>query len=188
MAESDRAFGRRECLLGGLLVIATLIAYQKVWHAGFIWDDDRHLTQNPCIVGPLGLREIWTTSAARICPLVLTTFWLEHAAWGLNPLPYHVVNVLVHAANGLLLWLVLRELRVPGAWLGAALWALHPVQVETVAWVTELKNTQSCLFYLLAILLFLEWKKEGEDPPLLRWRYMLSALSCALAMASKSSP
>jgi tetratricopeptide (TPR) repeat protein len=188
MAEADPSPGRKEWLLGALLVLATAAAYQQVWHAGFIWDDDRHLTQNPCIIGPLGLREIWTTGAARICPLVLTTFWFEHAAWGLNPLPYHIVNVLLHAACGIMLWRVLRGLGIPGAWFGAALWTLHPVQVETVAWITELKNTQSCLFYLLAIFFYLRWmKRGGEEPSLLRGNYLLATLCCLLAMASKSS-
>jgi Flp pilus assembly protein TadD len=188
MPEAHRSVARTEWVLGGLLVVATLVAYQHVWHAGFIWDDDRHLTQNPTIVGPLGLREIWTTRAARICPLVLTTFWVEHALWGLNPLPYHLVNVLMHTACGLVLWRVLRSLQVPGAWLGAALWTLHPVQVETVAWVTELKNTQSCFFYLLGGFFFLKWiKREKPVPSLLQWNYAAAALCCALAMASKSS-
>src|ERR1700678_3949151 len=189
MAESDRAFGRRECLLGGLLVIATLIAYQKVWHAGFIWDDDRHLTTNPCIVGPLGLKEIWTTSAARICPLVLTTFWVEHALWGLEPLPYHLVNVLLHGACAVVLWRVLRSLQVPGAWLGAALWTLHPVQVESVAWITEMKNTESGLFFLLSIFFFVKWlRARGVDERTGGgWNYALTLLFAALAMASKSS-
>ena len=76
--------------------LSVILAYPPVWHAGFIWDDDDHLTANPCIIGPLGLKEIWTTSAADICPFVLTTFWVEHALWGLKPLPYHLVNVLMH--------------------------------------------------------------------------------------------
>src|SRR5277367_1547791 len=90
---------RTDWFLALLLVAATFAAYQHVWRAGFIWDDDMHLTRNPCIVGPQGLADIWSSRAARYFPLVLTTFWVEHAAWGLNPLPYHVVNVLMHAAN-----------------------------------------------------------------------------------------
>jgi protein O-mannosyl-transferase len=174
---------------GLVLVAAVLVAYQRVVHAGYIWDDDMHLTKNPCIVGPLGLREIWTTRAARICPLVLTTFWVEHSLWGLNPLPYHAVNVLLHAASALVLWRVLRRLGVIGAWLGAALWALHPVQVETVAWITELKNTQSCLFYLLAVLFFARWlvAESAGGPDRRPWLYALSLFCAGLAMASKSS-
>jgi protein O-mannosyl-transferase len=188
-SRSDRPFQRRDGILAALLLLATLLAYQSVRHAGFIWDDDRHLTANPCIVGPLGLKQIWTTQAARICPLTLTTFWVEHALWGLSPLPYHLVNVLLHGANAVLLWRLLRRLRVAGAWLGAALWALHPVQVETVAWITELKNTQSCLFYLLAVRFFLRWiDPDGSETEGRRQsNYPVALCFSALAMASKSS-
>jgi len=185
-------FGKRQDWLWGLLlVIAIFLAYQRAWHAGFIWDDDSHLTQNPHVIGPLGFKEIWTTAAARICPLVLSSFRVEYMLWGLNPLPYHLVNIGVHAACAILLWQVLQRLRVPGAWLGAALWALHPVQVETVAWITELKNTQSCLFYLLATLFFLKWHTAGGmrigQRSHREWTYALTLLFAALAMASKSS-
>ena len=129
-------------------------AYQPVWRAGFIWDDDDHVTANACVVGPLGFKEIWTTSAARICPLVLSSFRVQHALWGLKPLPYHLVTLLMHGLAAVVLWRVLLRLQVPGAWFGAALWALHPVQVESAAWITELKNTQSGLFYMLTLLFF----------------------------------
>ena len=179
----------RQLLLGLLLVGLTAIAYAPALRGGFIWDDDSHLTENPCIVGPLGLKDVWTTRAARICPLVQTTFWVEYAVWGLNPLPYHIVNVLVHGVCAVVLWRVLRSLRIRGAWLGATLWALHPVQVETVAWITELKNTQSCLFFLLAIFFFA--KSEAPQKPTAAgetyWPYALSLLCGVLAMASKSS-
>jgi len=179
------AWFRSDWIWALLLPVAVLLAYQQVWHAGFIWDDDSHITQNPCIVGPLGFKDIWTTSAATYYPLVLTAFWIQHAIWGLNPLPYHLVNVAVHGICAILLWLVLRRLNVRGAWFGAALWALHPVQVESVAWITELKNTQSCLFYLLAILFFLKWiGMPGQG----RAKYYALVLICsALAILSKSS-
>ena len=183
------AWSRREWWLALILVVAVIVAYQPVWFAGFIWDDDDHVTANPTIIGPLGLTEIWTTSAARYYPLVLTTFWFEHALWDLNPLFYHLVNVLVQAASAVVLWRVLLSLRVPGAWLGAAIWALHPVQVETVAWITELKNAQSGLFYLLSILCFvhgLRARQSGDRSAALR-NYALTLLFAALAMASKSS-
>ena len=153
-----RFFGRRAWLWAVLLVVLVFAAYARVFHAGFIWDDESHLTQNPCIVGPLGLKEIWTTTQAVYYPLVLTTFWALHKFVGLLPFPYHILNVLMHAGATVLLWRVLRQLGVSGAWLGAALWALHPVMVQSVAWVTELKNTQSCLFYLLSISLFLVYR------------------------------
>jgi tetratricopeptide (TPR) repeat protein len=189
MPVSFSTWFRGDRLFGLILVLGVIFVYQPVWYAGFIWDDDQRLTANPCIIGPLGLKEIWTTSAARFYPLVLSTFWLEHAVWGLAPLPYHLVNVFLHAISAVVLWRVLRKLEVPGAWLGAALWGLHPVQVETVAWISEMKNTESCVFYLLTILFFVNrltaenpGKRSGGD-----WNYALSLLCAVLAMASKSS-
>jgi protein O-mannosyl-transferase len=180
---------RRDWLLGLVLILFVILAYTPVWKAGFVWDDDTILTANPCIVGPLGLKEIWTTSAADVCPLTVTTFWAEHALWGLNPLPYHLVNVLLHGACAILLWRVLRGLRIQGAWLGAALWALHPVAVESVAWITEMKNTESGLFFLLSILFFVRWlgTKDLDGRTGGGWSYALSLLFAALAMAAKSS-
>jgi tetratricopeptide (TPR) repeat protein len=176
-------------LWGICLVLAVFLTYLPVWHAGFIWDDDAHVTANPCIIGPLGLKEIWTTHRACYYPLVLTSFWIENALWGLQPLPYHLVNVFMHGACAVVLWRVLLALRVPGAWFGAALWALHPVQVETVSWITELKNAQSCLFYLLSILSFVRWlrKRQAGHVDANGWNYALTLLFAALAMASKSA-
>ncbi len=173
-----------------LLVAAVFIAYQPVWHAGFIWDDDAHLTNNPCIIGPLGFGAIWTSAAAVYYPLVLTSFWIQHAVWGLNPVPYHLVNIAMHAGCAILLWRVLVALDVRGARLGAGLWALHPVMVESAAWITELKNTQSCFFYLLAILFFLRWRKTAAAPAEGAGRggsYALALLCAALAILSKSA-
>jgi len=174
---------------GVVLVLAIVLAYTPVWQAGFIWDDDTFVTANPCIVGPLGLKEIWTTRAADICPLTLTTVWAEHVLWGSIPLPYHLVNVFMHAGCAVLLWRVLRGLRIAGAWLGAALWALHPLQVQSVAWITEIKNTQSGFFFLLAILFFVKYvrARDAERRTEGDWSYPLALLFAALAMASKSS-
>jgi protein O-mannosyl-transferase len=188
-ARRTQCWFRGDWFWGLFLIGSVILTYAPVWQAGFIWDDDAVLTANPCIVGPLGLKEIWTTSAADICPLVLTTFWGEHALWGLDPLAFHLVNVLMHAACAVLLWRVLRSLRVQGAWLGAALWALHPVAVESVAWITEMKNTESALFFLLSILFFVKClrAKELDARTGVGWNYALTLVFAALAMASKSS-
>jgi Tfp pilus assembly protein PilF len=172
-----------------LLLFAVALTYQPVWYAGFIWDDDAHITNNPVIIGPLGWKGIWTTSAAWYYPLSLTTFWIEHALFGLNPLPYHLVNVLLHGACAIVLWQVLRGLAIPGAWLGAALWALHPVEVESVAWITELKNTQSTLFYLLAIFFFMRGIKTrtATTQTIFDRNDAFTVLLALLAMTSKSS-
>jgi protein O-mannosyl-transferase len=179
----------RDWLWGLILILSVILTYTPVWKAGFVYDDVLLLTANPCVVGPLGLKEIWTTSAADTCPLLLTTFWVEHALWGLEPLPYHLVNVLLHGACAILLWRVLRSLRVQGAWLGAALWALHPVEVESVAWISEMKNTESGLFFLLSILFFVRWLKAKELDGRTGggWNYALTLLFAALGMAGKST-
>jgi hypothetical protein len=153
----ERRAWQRKWLWALLLIALVFLAYARVFNAGFIWDDESHLTQNPCIVGPLGLKEVWTSARAVYYPLVLTTFWTVHEFVGLSPWPYHLLNVLLHAGSAVLLWQILRRLSVRGAWLGAALWALHPVMVQSVAWVTELKNTQSGFLYLLSIFCFLRW-------------------------------
>jgi len=174
----------RDGLLGAALVLAVVLVYTPMIWAGYVWDDAFVVTANPVIVGPQGLWEIWTTGAADICPLTITAFWFEYKSWGAAPFPYHLVNVLEHAASAVLLWQVLSRLRIPGAWLGAALWALHPVVVESVAWISEMKNTQSGLFYLLTIFFFLRVLDDGTNK---KRDYALTLLFAAMAMASKSS-
>src|SRR5207244_11507606 len=123
-----------------LLLLLIFLAYARVGAAGFIWDDESHLTQNPCIVGPLGLADIWTSASAVYYPLVLTTFWILHHFVGLNPLPYHILHVAFHASSALLLWRFLVQLRVGCAWPGAAIWAVHLVLVQSVGWIAGVKN------------------------------------------------
>ncbi|MGD1085376.1 MAG: tetratricopeptide repeat protein [Verrucomicrobiota bacterium] len=154
---------RKNLLLGALLLAATVAAYQPVWHAGFIWDDDAHVTR-AALRSWTGLGSIWMKLGAtqQYYPLVHTVFWLEHRLWGDAPLGYHLTNVALHVASALLLVGVLRRLEIPGAWLAAFLFALHPVQVESVAWVSELKNTLSavcCLGSALAYLRF-DWERK----------------------------
>jgi protein O-mannosyl-transferase len=174
---------RRDWFWALVLIAFVFIAYAQVFRADFIWDDESHLTRNPCVVGPLGLREIWTTTQAVYYPLVLTTFWALHKFVWLNPLSYHALNVFLHAVSAILLWRALRLLEVRGAWLGAALWALHPVMVQSVAWVTELKNTQSCVFYLVSILFFLKREDQGEAVARFPQRRMKDRRSLVFALS-----
>ena len=134
------------------IVVATVAAYLPALRAGFVWNDDTYLSENPTLQAPNALSLIWTEPRAseQYYPLVFTTFWLEKQLWGLQPFGYHLVNVLLHAASALLLWWLLHRLGLPAGWLAAALFALHPVCVESVAWVTERKNTLSLLLTLLA--------------------------------------
>ena len=179
---------QHDWLWGIALMVGVILTYFPVWWAGFVWDDDIMLTANPVVAEPFGLKEIWTTTAADICPLTITTFWLEYKLFGLQPWPYHLVNALLQGACAIVLWQVLRKLQIPGAWLGAAMWALHPLQVESTAWIAEMKNTESGLFYLLTILFFLKWltTKPGDQKGR-SWNYGLTLLFAVMAMASKSS-
>ncbi|MDH7482780.1 MAG: O-GlcNAc transferase, partial [Armatimonadota bacterium] len=142
---------RKKIVLGiAAIVIMTAFAYIPAVYGGFVWDDDDYVTKNPLLTAPDGLRRIWFTldSPSQYFPLVYTTFRIEHAIWGLNPMGYHIVNVCLHIINTLLVWFILRWLGIRGSWLAAAIWGLHPVNVESVAWITERKNTLSTLFYL----------------------------------------
>ena len=154
----------RGWLPGLLLVLATVLAYQPVWQGGFLWDDDIYLTQNRMLVEPGGLKQIWfSLDSTLYYPLVFTSFRLERALWGLNPAGYHWVNLLLHAASAAWFWRVLRRLHVPGAWLAAAVFALHPVNVESVAWISERKNTLAMFFYLLSLLLYLRFEQQSKQ-------------------------
>jgi tetratricopeptide (TPR) repeat protein len=148
-------------ILAGALVVITMVAYYPVIrNGGFIWDDDQYLELNRTLQTAEGLRRIWFEPGAtpQYYPLVFTTFWLEYQLWELRPAGYHVVNVLLHAFNAVLLWGVLSRLSLPGAWFAAAVFALHPVQVESVAWISERKNVLSGFFYLSASWAYLRFR------------------------------
>jgi tetratricopeptide (TPR) repeat protein len=170
---NGRCMSRSTAVAGTLVLLgATILAYLPALRAGFIWDDDAYVTENATLRTADGLRRIWTQPGAvpQYYPLVHTTFWLEYHAWGLNPVGFHAVNVLLHAVNAVLVWQVLRRLELRGAWWVAAVFALHPVHVESVVWITERKNVLSGLFYLLALLAYLRFRPlRAPDPiPLLR--------------------
>ncbi len=148
-----------------LLVAMAAVAYLPATRGGFIWDDDRYVSENPSLTHPAGLRAIWLRPGAtdQYYPLVFTTFWIEHRLWGTNPAGYHWVNVVLHGLNAGLLWILLRRLRLPCPWLVAAVFALHPVHVESVAWISERKNVLSGFFYLVAFLAYLRFTALGTD-------------------------
>jgi protein O-mannosyl-transferase len=141
-----------------LLVLTTLMVYQPAWTGKPVWDDDAHITK-PGLRSLAGLASIWTQPGAtqQYYPVAFTAFWLEHKLWGDATLGYHFVNIFLHALCALLFGRMLWKLEVPGAWLAAAIFALHPVHVESVAWITELKNTLSGALYLGAALAYLRF-------------------------------
>jgi len=149
---------RRNLLLAIALGFATLVAYTPALQGGFVWDDDAHITENPRLESVDGLWKLWSDPRAvphrQNYPLTFTTFWIETRLYGFNPFGYHLVNVLLHLTSALLIWRLLLRWGIPGAFLAAAIFALHPVEVESVAWVSERKNTLSTLLYLLAFSCF----------------------------------
>jgi protein O-mannosyl-transferase len=145
----------------------TLTAYLPAIRGGFIWDDDSYVTENAQLRDAGGLARIWFQPSAtpQYYPLVHTSFWIERHLWGLHPLGFHLVNVLLHVLSALLLWRILALLGVGGALLAAAVFAVHPVHVESVAWITERKNVLSGVFYLAAALMFLRARLEAGVAP-----------------------
>jgi tetratricopeptide (TPR) repeat protein len=139
---------------GVVIALLVIIAYLPALRGQFIWDDDFHVLKTASLRSLSGLWRIWFQPGAtqQYYPLTYSSFWIDYHLWGLNPPPYHAENILLHALNAVLVWRILRRLEVPGAWLGAALFALHPVCVESVAWVSERKNTLSGFFFLLSLM------------------------------------
>jgi hypothetical protein len=166
------------------IVAITLLSYVPALHAGFIWDDETYVTDNRVLKAPDGLRRIWFVpeSTPQYYPLVFSVLRLEHDLWGLEPFGYHLINILLHAISAAILWRILTFLSVRGAWVAALIFAVHPVHVESVAWVTELKNVLSGFFYLAAAWMALRfYLREGRGAR--HWAYWGAALLlfvCAL--------
>ena len=178
------AFIRKPWIAGVGIVLITFLFYIPALRGGFIWNDEEEgsLTKN-IVLEEHGLYRVWfTTESVNYWPITWTSFWIEHRLWGLNPTGYHVVNVLIHAGAAVLLWRILRRLGIPGAWLAALVFAVHPVNVESVAWITQRKNTLSLLFFLVAILCYLRF----EDDRRRAW-YAFALVAFLLALLSKGA-
>ena len=173
----------RQFLLAAVIAAMALVVYLPAMRGGFAWDDSVQITDNPLIKDPAGLRRVWFGAEAMdYFPLTLATHWLEWRLWGLHAAGYHAVNVLLHAISAVLVWRVLLRLKVPGAWLAGALFAVHPVAADSVAWISERKNTLSMALYLASLLAYLTW----EDCPKRRW-YGAAMLLFLLALLAKTS-
>jgi tetratricopeptide (TPR) repeat protein len=155
---------------------ATLLAYWPALHGGFLFDDDAMVLGSALVKAPDGLWRMWfTTEAVDYWPLTNSSLWIDWRLWGDTPTGYHVTNVVLHACSGLLVWAILRRLAIPGAWIGAMIFALHPVNVQSVAWIAQRKNTLALVFFLLSLLWFVTE------------RYRISLAAFLLAMLSKGS-
>jgi tetratricopeptide (TPR) repeat protein len=173
----------RDFLFGAVLLVFTLAAYWPSINGLPVWDDDLHITP-PEHRSIDGLAQIWThpREGVQYFPLVHTVFWVESHLWGNSTLGYHLLNILLHVFSALLLVVILRKLCIPGAWLAGGIFALHPVMVESVAWISELKNCLSGVFFLSATLIYLTYTETG------RRRLYLSALGLfILGLLSKTT-
>jgi hypothetical protein len=179
----EELFGRQTWALALVLALVTFLVYAPILRGGFIWDDDVLITGNRIIKASDGLYRFWfTTEAPDYYPITWSLWWLEWRLWDGNATGYHVLNLLLHALNAVLVWMILRRLKIPGAWLAAMLFAIHPVNVATVAWISEQKNTLSMLFFAASIFLYLRFDKEAG------WhRYGLSLAAFLFALLSKSA-
>ena len=172
--------------LSAALLGMVLIAYFPALRGEFIWDDDDHVSNNRLVQSADGPADIWFRVGAtnQYYPLTYTSFWIEYRLWGLHPTGYHLTNAGLHGINAILVGQALRHLCVPGAWVAAALFAVHPVHVESVAWISERKNVLSGFFYLSALLAYLNSISDGSKR---RGRlYALSILLYVCALLSKT--
>src|SRR5438477_988069 len=168
-----------------VIVVAVALVYLPALHAGFVWDDEQLITGNPLLRNFAGLAEIWSGGrTADYFPITNTVFWIEHHLFGDNAAGYHAVNILLQAADAVLVWLVLRRLKVPSAWLASLIFGIHPVHAESVAWISELKNVLSMFFVLVSIFCFLaiEEKRLLDAFP----EYIASLVFFLLALLSKT--
>ncbi len=186
-------------LLGLLIFLATLLAYQPALHGGFIWDDDSHISVDPALRSSAGLRAIWTApgTTMQYYPLSFTVWWIDYHLSGnfqpgrLSPAKYFFFMRLV----SVLLWQIWLGCEVPGAWLAGAIFALHPVNVMSVAWMTELKNTLSSSLALTSAWAYLRFAGLGVYAPgsdnnskSKAWRfYFLSLVLFLMAMCAKTA-
>jgi Tfp pilus assembly protein PilF len=164
------------------ITLITFFVYFPSLTNGFIWDDDDYIINNFSIQKTEGLKEIWFSyKTPQYYPVVFSSFWLEYQLWGQNPTGYRAVNLVFHIFNALLIYLILFKLYKPIALPAALIFALHPVQVETVAWITERKNIFGAFFYLLTTFFYIRFYESHQKKD-----YGLSLLSFAFALLSKS--
>ncbi|HEX3877814.1 MAG TPA: tetratricopeptide repeat protein [Bryobacteraceae bacterium] len=164
------------------LLIATLFVYWPALQGALLWDDENHITR-PALLSLHGLSRIWVELGAtqQYYPLLHSAFWFEHHLWGDSVLGYHLINVLLHAASAMLVVLIVRRLSLPGAWLAGFVFALHPVCVEAVAWISEQKSTLSAFLCLAALLVYLHFDDSRD-----RRSYLLASALFLLALLSKT--
>jgi protein O-mannosyl-transferase len=165
--ESDlsRALPRGVLAGSAIIFICAVLAYYPSLRGGFILDDNFLLTENNIIKAPDGLYRFWFTAASTdYWPVTNTMLWFEWRMWGKNPVGYRAVNLAIHITEALLIWYILWKLSIPGAFLAAMLFAVHPVNVESVAWISQRKDMLAMLYFLLSILCYFKHARSHGGP------------------------
>lgn len=189
IVESKKTFlfahetSQRKLGVGTIAILGIILfVYMPALRAGFVWDDDSMLTDN-IVLKQNGLYKSWlTTEQLNYWPITWTSYWLDHKLWKLNATGYHLTNILIHAVCTFLIWRILLRLKIPASLPIALIFAVHPVNVESVAWIAQRKTILSMLFFLTALLLYLKFDKSSS-----RRLYWVSVLSFVLAVLSKGS-
>ena len=175
----------QQAALVAAIIVAVVVVYLPALRGDFVWDDFLLITGNPLLQNFSGLLEIWSGGrTADYFPLTNTVFWIEHHLFGANATGYHAVNILLQIANALLVWRLLKQLNIPGAWLAGLIFGIHPVHVASVAWISELKNLLAMLFALLSVLFFLKLDNQRLRNSVTA--YSASLVFFALALLSKT--
>ena len=171
-----------DTLLGLLLIAAVFAAYAPALAGDLLWDDAAHITVG-ALQGWDGLVRIWFAPGAtqQYYPVLHSAFWVEHRLWGSSVLGYHLIMAALHALAACLVVLLCQRLAVRGAWIAGFLFALHPVHVESVAWISEQKNTLSLVLALLSVLAWLRF-----DETRARRHWIVAFLLFALALGAKT--
>lgn len=190
---------RNRIVVAALIILAGLWIYSPAYHGEWLWDDDQLLLANPTVQHRVSsdakaatdswttLRQIWfKPDSADYFPLFTTALWAQWPFFGTDSTGYHVTTILLHIAGALLLWALLAKMKIPGAWLAGLVFAIHPVCVSSVAWVSETKNTLSLPLFLVACLCWVSQDDEA-DRRKRQWLYALSIVFFLLAMLAKTS-
>ncbi|MBE2202915.1 MAG: tetratricopeptide repeat protein [Chthoniobacterales bacterium] len=166
-----------------IILLSGLLIYAPVFHGGWLWDDDQEITANALLPDPAGLSKIWTgKSGADYFPLKATAQWLFFRVNSANPTGWHLLNISLHLLNALLIWKLFARLKVPEAWLGGLIFCIHPILIESVAWVSELKNTLSLPFLIFSMLAWINFEEKRR-----RADYVLAVLFFIAAILTKTS-
>ena len=181
-AKESPAGSLRDAMGFASILCATLVAYLPALRGGLLWDDSSHVTR-PDLQSLHGLWRIWFDLGAtqQYYPLLHSAFWMEHRMWGDAVLGYHLTNIALHAASACLVVTIVRRLSLPGAWLAGLVFALHPISVEAVAWISEQKSTLSGVFYLASALAYLRFDQSRRAS-----RYWLALGLFVLALLTKT--